>query len=103
MINRLNASAKQHTSPNNLVVVGNVVLSHAQRKVYVDGIEVELTKMDFDILHFLMENCGQVLSFEQIYNYAWEDRDNESVYGETSTASQSRASNIGFWRCAHTI
>ena len=86
LINRLNVRAKQHTAPDNLVVARNVVLSPAQRRVYVDGAEIELTKMDFDILHFFMENCGHVLSFEQIYNYAWEDRDNESVHNAVRCA-----------------
>lgn len=51
--------------------VGDVVLDPASRQVSVRGTPVELTKREFDLLQYLLENKGLVLSRETILEKVW--------------------------------
>jgi len=70
-INRLNERAKRRKSPVNLIFYGNILLAPLHRQVFINDMEVELTKIDFDMLHYFMNNRGFVLSAEQIYSHVW--------------------------------
>ena len=50
----------------------------AQRRVLVRGENVKLTAREFDLLHYLLENSGRVLTHAQILEkiWGWEYRDN---------------------------
>lgn len=43
------------------------------RKVFVRAIEVNLTRIEFDILHLLMSNTKRVFTYEQIFCHVWGD------------------------------
>jgi len=43
----------------------------AFRQVFCNDIEIHLTKMEFNILVYLMDNRGYVLSYTQIYREIW--------------------------------
>lgn len=71
------------------VVLGNMVKSNAiiyktgglmiddeQKEVTVDGENVKLTPMEYNILLFLVKNAGKVYSISQIYENVW----NEEAY-----------------------
>jgi DNA-binding response OmpR family regulator len=51
--------------------VGRVVLDPGQRRVYVDGCEVDLTATEFDLLGYLMRRPGRVFSREQLISEVW--------------------------------
>jgi two-component system response regulator ResD len=53
------------------VAVGDIVLEHAGRTVSVDGNEVELTGMEFDLLAFLLAHPGIVMSRERLLERVW--------------------------------
>jgi len=57
-------------SPPNLLV-GNVRLDPAERRVFVDHREVELTATEFDLLGYLMRRPGRVFSREQLISDVW--------------------------------
>jgi hypothetical protein len=42
-----------------------------QRGVFVGNANIDLSKQEFDILHFLMLNRGKVLSYRQIFKRVW--------------------------------
>jgi DNA-binding response OmpR family regulator len=54
------------------VVLGDVVLRHAEREVFVAGEPVELTVKEFDLLAFLLAHPGVVFSREQLLDRVWE-------------------------------
>jgi DNA-binding response OmpR family regulator len=53
------------------VVVGDVVLQRRAREVAVDGEPVELRGREFDLLAYLIENRGLVLSRDQLLERVW--------------------------------
>lgn len=53
------------------VVLGEVVIEKASRRVFVAGIEVEFTATEFDLLEYLMARPGRVLSREQLLSEVW--------------------------------
>lgn len=53
------------------LVVGGVRLDQADRRVFVDGMEVELTATEFDLLGYLMRRPGRVFSREQLMSEVW--------------------------------
>lgn len=42
-----------------------------RRRVYCNNKEIHLTTKEFDILCMLVENRGQVMTYEQIYQRVW--------------------------------
>lgn len=49
----------------------HVQIDAAARKVNVDGNPIELTAIEFDLLHALAQNHGRVLSREQLLEKVW--------------------------------
>lgn len=60
---------------------GAVKLDTQAHSVTSFGLQVELTLKEFDLLHLLMKNAGQVLSREQLLENIW----GYEYYGETRT------------------
>ena len=51
--------------------VGNLLLEVSTRKVTRGGRPVDLTAREFDVLHYLMRNAGQVVSREALARDVW--------------------------------
>lgn len=51
---------------------GELSIDPRLRRVIRDGQEIPLTPKEFDILHFLARNRGEVFTKEQIYQAVWE-------------------------------
>ncbi|MEU6844031.1 response regulator transcription factor [Streptomyces sp. NPDC046716] len=62
------------TPSEQLVEDGWLRLDLAAREVTVRGRFVPLTSLEFDLLHVLARNAGQVLSPEQLLRHAWRSR-----------------------------
>ncbi len=60
-----------------------LLLNKNTKMVTVDGEEVRLTAIEYNILELLMENKGTVFSIEQIYESAWK----ESYYNGENTVA----------------
>jgi DNA-binding response OmpR family regulator len=54
-----------------LLELGDVVVRRDAREVEVDGAPVELTGKEFDLLAYLVENVGIVLSRERLLDRVW--------------------------------
>src|SRR5699024_7599706 len=52
---------------------GGLILDDEQKVVAVDGEEVHLTPVQFNILRFLIMNAGRVYSIEEIYEKVWKE------------------------------
>ena len=72
LLARIRALARRHRVARDAVTeVGGVRLDTAARTVSVDGMRIDLSKKEFDILDLLMTGAGQTISKEQIHDYAW--------------------------------
>ena len=96
-IHRVNEHARWREAPVKLLLSDNILISPTHRRVYVGDVEVKLTTIDFDILFFFMTNRGRILSAEQIYNYAWKYKDDESVTNAVKSAIKRLRKKITGW------
>jgi two-component system alkaline phosphatase synthesis response regulator PhoP len=76
LVSRVNALLRRHAPEQSAaeikpLTLGPVALSSRQHTVLVDGQEVALTLKEFELLRFLMENQGLVLTREQILKTLW--------------------------------
>jgi DNA-binding response OmpR family regulator len=53
------------------LIVGDLVIDAAAHTVTVASQPVELTPLEFDLLHVLAENAGHVLSVDDLLNRVW--------------------------------
>jgi len=61
--------------------VGDLRLDVARHTVHLGQTELELTALEFDLLHILMAHADRVLTREQLLNQAW----GYDYYGDTRT------------------
>ena len=54
-----------------LITAGRLTLDLAKRSVIADGVEVHLTRIEFDILAYLVVNLGRVLTSRSILTHVW--------------------------------
>ena len=59
------------SSDRNILSFKRIYIDTGARKVSVDGNPIELTAIEFDLLHALAENQGRVLSREQLLEKVW--------------------------------
>ncbi|MBQ5953636.1 MAG: response regulator transcription factor [Lachnospiraceae bacterium] len=71
---------KEETAADILEAPG-LTLNKISREVYADGIKVELSLKEFELLTYFMENPGTALSREAILNHVW----NYNYYGDART------------------
>lgn len=62
---------------------GGLVINDDRKEVTVDGEPVKLTRIEYNILLFLIQNKGKVFSIEQIYEHIWK----EEAYGADNTVT----------------
>ena len=55
-----------------LLRAGDVTLDQATREVWRDGRKVTLSRREFDLLGFLMDNAGRILTKGQILDRVWQ-------------------------------
>jgi len=59
-------------SPSNKLSIGNLELALEERIALVNGVELALTKIEFELLLYLTENQQKVLSRERIISRVWQ-------------------------------
>lgn len=50
-----------------------LVMNLEKKSVLVDGASITLTRTEFDLLHLLLANRGQVFSRQQLMDDVWQD------------------------------
>lgn len=60
-------------APGSAVEFGDVSIDRASRKVFVGGVETQLTKKEFGLLDLLAENLGVVISRHDLLTKVWGD------------------------------
>ncbi|WP_139650722.1 response regulator transcription factor [Raoultibacter phocaeensis] len=75
LVSRVNALLRRAGEPSvtaqDSITCGKLTLSAASHTVEADGVPVELTLKEFDLLRALMQNSGQVLSRNQLLEDVW--------------------------------
>ena len=72
-----------NTENNALFQVGGLCINDDTKEVTVDGENVKLTPIEYNILLMLVKNCGRVFSIDQIYESIW----NEEAIGADNTVA----------------
>jgi two-component system response regulator RegX3 len=73
--------AAEGTKRRGAIEIGPIRLDPASRTVTKSGDRVELAAREFDLLHLLMQNAGNVLRREEIMDRVWD----EHWFGPTKT------------------
>ena len=70
---QLRRYAKLGSRPEGALTVGGICLDDNAKTVTVDGEDVNLTPIEYGILHLLMKNPGRVYSTKKIYEEVWQE------------------------------
>jgi two-component system KDP operon response regulator KdpE len=63
------------------VQIGDLYIDFARREVFLNGKAIELTRIEYDLLHILVTNRGQVLTHKQLLEKVWgPEYENETQY-----------------------
>lgn len=65
------AEYKQNPPKTQLLKVGSLSIEPEGCRVMKDGKEIELTAREFEILHYMAQNIGRVISRERLYETVW--------------------------------
>ncbi len=65
------AAPRQDEMATDLLRVGSLVVDAARHEARWQGLELELTALEFDLLHALARHAGQVLKREQLLEQVW--------------------------------
>lgn len=67
------ALRKKPAGPEDVPVLscGPLIMDTERHTVAINGAEVELTRREFDLLHYLLENKGKVISRESLLDNVW--------------------------------
>ena len=68
---------------NALIQVGGLQVNDETKEVFVDGVQIKMTPIEYSILLLLMKNPGKVFSINQIYENIW----NEEAIGADNTVA----------------
>ena len=69
---RLGGQQKQ-PEQSDTIVIGGIEFNDSEKSVTVDGDPVNLTPIEYNILHLLLRNPNRVFSSTQIYELVWND------------------------------
>ena len=70
---RLSIMTAEMLTSNSVFVNGRLKVDYAGGCAYLDGQELHLTPIEYNILRLLMKNLGRVYSTAQIYEQVWND------------------------------
>jgi two-component system, OmpR family, alkaline phosphatase synthesis response regulator PhoP len=65
------SDAKEGHQPDKSIQISDVTIDLLRHEVRVSGNLLSLTPKEFDLLEYLMQNCGRVLSRDQLLNHVW--------------------------------
>lgn len=63
--------SKSSISENKSIIIGNLSMNLLTREVIMQGDAIDLTKTEYDLLEYLMQNRGIVLTRDQIIEQVW--------------------------------
>ena len=73
VLRRTKRNVAQDANADNIIRYEGLEVNSLNKRCFVDGEEVQLTRKEFDILTLLLTNRGTILSREQIMRSVWSD------------------------------
>lgn len=80
LVARVKSNVRRYTKLGNMATddtslysAGGLVINDDNKEVTVDGEQVKLTPIEYNILLLLVKNQGRVFSIDQIYENIWEE------------------------------
>ena len=70
LMSRVNSKARRFFKKQR-IINGNLTLDIKKHEFYKDGILIELTNKEFEIIELLMKKNGEVVSREELFNHIW--------------------------------
>ena len=70
---RRNANVQPEVVPSDNIVFEELVLNPETKRTYIAGVDIALTKKEFEVLYMLMRKPGRVYSREEILSRVWPD------------------------------
>ena len=95
LVSKVNALMRRIDSTEeykSVMVCGDMELNLREMKVYKRGKEISLSKKEMQLLTYLWENAGQIVSKDSILEHVW-DVDGQFVDENTVTVNISRLKN----------
>ena len=90
LVARVKSQLRRYTKLGNMLVeegriyrTGGLMVNDDRKEVTVDGEQVKLTPLEYNILLLLIRNQGKVFSINQIYENIW----NEDAFGVENTVA----------------
>ena len=71
LIRRASISSPKTGEPGQVLSAGHISIDVGRRSATKDGVPVELTMKEFDLIEFLMRNSGKVYSRESLLDLVW--------------------------------
>lgn len=67
-------SANHHAEPSYIAVCnGNIIIDTEKRKVFNFGVEIELTRKEYELIAKFAESPRRVITYEQVYSDVWNE------------------------------
>ena len=78
LIARINSSIRRFyryksETEEGIIEIDGAVLDTNQKSISVDGVEIDLTSIEYKILELLMKNPNRVFSVDEIYERVWNE------------------------------
>ncbi len=67
--------SSEQAEQDEIITIGGMVIDSAKRTYEVNGIPIELTRKEFELLWLLLSNAGTVVTREQCIDALWWDKD----------------------------
>lgn len=83
LVARVKSQLRRYTTLSSNDAAGDLLVNDDLKKVTVDGEEVKLTPIEYNILLLLLKNKGKVYSINEIYESIW----NEEAIGADNTVA----------------
>ena len=71
LLRRASMSAAQEPVKTSVLTRGHISVDTERRSAYKNGVAIELTMKEFDLIEFLMKNPGRVYSRENLLDLVW--------------------------------
>ena len=71
LLRRASMSAAQEPVKTSVLTRGHISVDTERRSAYKNGVAIELTMKEFDLIEFLMKNPGRVYSRENLLDFVW--------------------------------
>ena len=66
-------SAETGRFPGGKFILGDLVIDYDARRVFLGDIEIRFTQIEYNILTFLSEHCGKVMTYSAIIKSVWRE------------------------------